>query len=422
MKIGVSKKCMSTDLPIHLGGFGNPNRKFEGIHDDIHIKALALSGSKTIIIVTADVLGYDKSMLEDVKAKISARTGIPADAMMFNASHTHSAPQVSPNINPLIGAYEEEYGEYFYDSLVKVAVNAYEDLEDGILTFSTEKLVEGIGINRRTIDGGVYKFAPNETEVRNDEVTVLKAKCKNRTKAIIFQYACHPSTIGFNYISADYPGIAASEVEKNHPGTVAMFIQGCCGNIRVRTFLPDYSKFSAGTYDDIDRFGRILSETVESALNKDMTEINDAIETKMASFRIAYQKMLPREEYLKQADASARKEDKDMYMKYYNEYDILPPDVSYSVQRIDLGDSFTFFALEGEVCIEYDYAIKALLPNRHVSVAGYSNGTPGYICTTDMYKYGGYEPVGSCRCYYAREGFDPDTEKVIMEQVKNICK
>jgi len=163
MKIGVSKKCISTDLPIHLCGFGNPARGFDGVYDDIFVKALAISEKKTVIIVTADVLGFDKSLLKNVTKRIYEKTGVPEDAVLFNASHTHSAPNVSPAFNPVLGAYEEEYGEFFYDSLYKVALSAYEDLEEGELSFSSEAL-SGLGMNRRRVEDGVCINAPTKRE------------------------------------------------------------------------------------------------------------------------------------------------------------------------------------------------------------------------------------------------------------------
>ena len=47
MKIGVCKQCISTTLPVHLTGFGNPNRKFTGVHDDIYAAALVLEEETT---------------------------------------------------------------------------------------------------------------------------------------------------------------------------------------------------------------------------------------------------------------------------------------------------------------------------------------------------------------------------------------
>ena len=48
--------------------------------------------------------------------------------------------------------------------------------------------------------------------------------------AILFGYACHPTTLSFTKWCGDYPGFAQLELEKNHPGATAMFVNTCGGD------------------------------------------------------------------------------------------------------------------------------------------------------------------------------------------------
>src|SRR5437763_4161844 len=41
--------------------------------------------------------------------------------------------------------------------------------------------------------------------------------------AVLFGYACHPTTLNFNKWCGDYPGFAQLALEKDHPGAQAMF-------------------------------------------------------------------------------------------------------------------------------------------------------------------------------------------------------
>ena len=133
MKIGVCKKCISTALPIHLTGFGNPARKFTGVHDDIFVSALVVENERQkAAIVTADVLGFDHNRVAELRREITARTGIPGAAVLFNASHTHSAPQVLKECSPGIGAYDAEYGEFFYRTVLDAVCSADADAEEAI--------------------------------------------------------------------------------------------------------------------------------------------------------------------------------------------------------------------------------------------------------------------------------------------------
>jgi hypothetical protein len=420
MKIGVCKQCISTNLPIHLTGFGNPNRKFTGVHDDIYATALvAEQHGKQIAIVTADVLGFDHKRLQYVRALIAERTNLSADAILFNASHTHSAPQVLIDCNPGIGAYEAEYAEQFYKTLVDIVCKAAADLEEGTL-FRAETECYGIGVNRRRIIDGVYQFAAFEEGLRNDEVSVLKAVCGDKVKAVLFQCTCHPSTTGFDEISADYPGVARNAVEKQYPGATAMFLQGCCGNIRIRTIQENGVRFRAGTYEDVQFFGSKLADAVLSVLKGDMAPFSGELGYKVENFAVPLQAKITLEEYQNKLKGELSYHGRLAVEYFAGFYDLLPTQLPYSIQRIDLDSTLSIFALEGEVCVEYDYHMKNLLPDRHVITAGYSNGLPGYICTADMYPYGGYEPTDSALCYLLPNGFDPAIEQVILEHANRL--
>ena len=48
-------------------------------------------------------------------------------------------------------------------------------------------------------------------------------------QAILFGYACHPTTLAFTQWCGDYPGFAQIDLENNHPGVTAMFINTCGG-------------------------------------------------------------------------------------------------------------------------------------------------------------------------------------------------
>lgn len=51
--------------------------------------------------------------------------------------------------------------------------------------------------------------------------------------------------------------------------------------------------------------------------------------------------------------------------------------------------------LPGEPMLEYQLYAQKQLPNDFVAVAGYGEGSPGYLCTERAFTEGGYEPTGS---------------------------
>jgi hypothetical protein len=53
-------------------------------------------------------------------------------------------------------------------------------------------------------------------------------------RAVLFGYACHPSTLGDYRISPDYVGYARDWIAAVYPGCVPVFFQGCGGDIKTR--------------------------------------------------------------------------------------------------------------------------------------------------------------------------------------------
>ena len=49
-------------------------------------------------------------------------------------------------------------------------------------------------------------------------------------QGILFGYACHPTTLSFTKWCGDYPGFAQIEIERQHPGATAMFVNTCGGD------------------------------------------------------------------------------------------------------------------------------------------------------------------------------------------------
>lgn len=417
MKIGVAKRCTNTTLPVRLAGFGNPKRTFLGIHDDIWVRAMVIEqDGRRLAIVTGDALGFEHDRIASIAPVVYEKTGIPVGNILFNASHTHSAPQVQTTATPTIGAYLPEYADWWYEQVVQVIVEANDDLEEGTLSYGFTDCC-GIGVNRRRMSKGYYEFAPYEEGLRNDETLIMKAECGGKLKAVVMKYSCHPTTVGTDYASGDYPGAARALVEARNPGTMAFFLQGCCGNIRVRTVKDN--EFSGGDFTDVERFGTLLADAAAKVLAGPMTEVRGDISARKIYFELPIQPKKDKAFY-EEGAGSANALDAWIAKWYVDNYDTMPDAKPYSMQRLDIGDALSIIGMEGEVCVEYEYHMAKLFEGRKVVTTGYSNGNPGYICTAAMYPEGGYEPEGSCVCYYNREGFEPKNEELILAQAEKL--
>ena len=77
-----------------MAGFGDrKGTPSTGVHDEIFVKALAISdGVDTAVIVGADMLIIPENVAELVRVRVSQRTPLTANEILFNASHNHSGP------------------------------------------------------------------------------------------------------------------------------------------------------------------------------------------------------------------------------------------------------------------------------------------------------------------------------------------
>ena len=94
LRAGWAKRPIAPPAGTPLAGFGDRKGKpSTGVHDEIFVKALALSdGNDKAVLVAADMLIIPENLAETVRERVFRQTGLAADALLFNASHTHSGP------------------------------------------------------------------------------------------------------------------------------------------------------------------------------------------------------------------------------------------------------------------------------------------------------------------------------------------
>ena len=90
-KAGVAKVKITPTEPIWLAGYGSRDRPTGKVLQDIFTKALALqdeSGTVSVLVST-DLLGFNRAMSEEVFDRVRRRFDLTRDRLVINASHTH---------------------------------------------------------------------------------------------------------------------------------------------------------------------------------------------------------------------------------------------------------------------------------------------------------------------------------------------
>ena len=209
LKAGVAKVDITPQVPAWINGYASRTSPATGVLQPIWAKALVIeeSNDARIIIVTVDILGLSKEIVQDVFSAAQKKYGIRRSQLLLNSSHTHSAPIVWPCVDAIydfgledqakIASYDQELTQ----KIVSVIDAAMKDLSE-VQLFSGHGSAD-FAINRRK------EFNPNGPV--DHDVPVLKVMDrKGLMKAVLFGYACHNTTlVDDNFrINGDYAGFA----------------------------------------------------------------------------------------------------------------------------------------------------------------------------------------------------------------------
>ncbi len=413
-KAGVAKVAITPNEPMWLAGFAARTKPSEGVRQDIFVSALALQdeSGKTSVLVAIDLVGIKREMAEDLAARCEKLYGITRDRLVFNVSHTHSAPVVSEDLTPIYDMNDalldasRRYSKVFFEKTVDVIGKAIQDLKPANLTFGQG--LAGIAVNRRR----VYRRAlPGPVD---QDVPVLAVRDTNGAlRVVVVGYACHATALSDYLISNDWPGFAREAIEKAHPGATALFVQGCGA---------DSNSLPRGGEALARKHGETLAAAAEQVLKGKMKPVAGPLRTAFECVAVPFHNILTREELQKRLEAKQL-----MYRKparvLLDELDRngkLPTSYPYPVQVWQFGKSLKFIVLGGETVVDYSLRLKGQYGFDDTWVAGYSNDILAYVPSKRVSQEGGYEG-GEALILFARPGvFSAAVEEIIVEKVGDL--
>lgn len=376
-RAGVASARITPGRPLPMAGYAGRKEPAEGTEQELYAKAIALDdgvGGRTIWI-TLDLIGVTRDLRETVARRVEETVGLPPEALLLNASHTHCGPEY-------VHADAADYRGWLEDTLVDLAGRAVAALAPAEIGLGTARA--SVAMNRRTPSSTGYLNHPNPAGPVDHAVPVLAARdAAGGLRAVVFGYACHNTTMGFRRWLGDYAGYAQEYLEADHPGTTALFMMGCGG---------DQNPYPRSELKYAQRHGRTLATAVEAAL-----EVNQKP---------------PRHQRPVGGRIRTALERVDLPFT-----DQARPPHPYPVQVVRLGDDLLLVALGMETTIDYALRIKAecTAPDGPVVwVAGYSNDYPGYVPSRRVLLEGGYEAES--------RPWDPGLEERIMGTVRTLVE
>ncbi|MHC4740949.1 MAG: neutral/alkaline non-lysosomal ceramidase N-terminal domain-containing protein [Planctomycetota bacterium] len=429
-KAGVASTIITPDKPMWMSGFAARTKPSEGKIHDLRAKALAIedAGGARVVILTVDLLGTSRAMRDWIEKEVGKRYKLPPEALFINSSHTHCGPVIRETRysiygNTLYGLSPEElkesreYADNLQEKLVVLVGEAIKGLAPAKLSYSHARA--GFAMNRRSKTEGNYRIQPNPEGPVDHDVPVLRVESPDgKLRAVLFGYACHPTTLSFYKFCGDYPGFAQEYIEQAHPGTTAMFMVGCAGDQN------PYPRGGPRTLEYCKQHGRALANGVEAALIPRARPVTGPIRAALDEVTLEFAEPPSRkqlEEKIKSKNKYERRHAQTL-LKELDETGEITSTYPYLIQVIDFGDDLTIIGMAGEVVVDYSLRIKAEVTGRPVWVAGYCNDVFGYLPSVRILKEGGYEGGGAMLYTPLPGPFTPSVEKLVMDKVHELVK
>ena len=420
-KAGTASHVITPSEPLWMAGYANRNKPCDTKRHDLRVKALAVEdpAGNRCVLMTSDLCGIPRSLSEPVCAEVMKRTGLKREQIMLTCSHTHCGPVVQDNLSDMYDMTPEQpekirgYTDHLRGWMVETIAAAVKDLKPATLAIGQG--TARFAVNRRQVtDKGVINGRNPDGPV-DHSVPVLEVKDADRkVKAVVFGYACHNTTMSFYEWCGDYAGFAQIEVEKKHPGALAMFWIGCGA---------DANPLPRSKIELCEQYGKELAGAVEDALAKP-TPLTDKLSAKYAEIELPFDAIPGKDRWSEEALSkthAVRMRAEKMLKKL--EAGAIPDRYPhYPVQVWKFGDQLTWVALGGEVVVDYNLRLRKELARKPLWIAGYANDVMAYIPSARVLKEGGYE-ADSSQIYYGQPTrWAPAIEDKIVNKVLELAK
>ncbi|MDD2474698.1 MAG: neutral/alkaline non-lysosomal ceramidase N-terminal domain-containing protein [Dysgonamonadaceae bacterium] len=393
-QVGIGRRIITPETKVWLAGYGHKRVPYGKIHD-LYVKVMALkdTNGKIVILATSDNQGMSKTVYESIYQKVHQRFGVERKDFMLTFSHNHSGPRLTDDLWDYYPVDKEqerlvvEYSDWMSDKVI-------EAVDEALKNWQPAKLFKGEGkctfaVNRREnkeseveemLKSGQALKGPVDHSV---PVLAIKGESGNLISAL-FGYACHATTISFNAWSSDYPGFAQINLEKNNPGTAALFFNGCGA---------DQNPLPRRKMELCEKYGKMLSDAVEEVLAGPMDPIYSSIKTAFEYVSLDYEEVVTKEKLLPVANGDSKlhaRWAKRMLEKIDAGIE-LEKSYPYPVQAWKLGNELLFIAMGGEAVVDYSLRFKKEYDQQTTWVSGYANEMVAYIPSRRVWEEGGYE-------------------------------
>lgn len=406
--LGWDRRDISPRRPTALAGFaaraGLPPAS--EVVSPLQLRTVVLTqGDTTAVIVVGDLLCWGPDNMARIERDLAERHGLAPHQLIISGTHTHSAPQPSSWFSPGLGVPDPAWVDFLHQQVVDGIGAALTAREPVTMEVGQDRYE--LGVERRHVRSGGRERPAQLPQ----QLSVINFRRADSVVATLFHHACHPTLHHGNAVSADFPGAATGALEQTDCD-VALYLQGCCGNVNPDNY--DGTSFLAGAPDDIAAMGRALAEAVRA------TDTSPIV-AELGSRRTVVE--LPTEPAPEVAELARIAENGDLMTSGWAQILLERPErrsgAPVTVSQLRLGEDVQLLGVSGEATSPYAIHVTEALGERAITL-GYCNGMLGYLVSASQLADGGYESVEAPYWFAMPGPLTADAEGVLAEALVSL--
>ena len=214
LNVGYGSVIINPEIGTPIFGYYVP-RFVKGVLDDLTASALAIKlFAKTIVMVSIDNCGLDKSVVDRITDEVKKNTGIDTENILISCTHTHTAPYAQhSDMFVMDNEMIDRYRSFLTKKVVCAVELAISDLKPARMGYAVGRAPERIAYIRRykMKDGSTQTCPPiNDENIvgpigeLDNRVNVVRFDREGGKSIVVLNYGLHADTIGGELISADF--------------------------------------------------------------------------------------------------------------------------------------------------------------------------------------------------------------------------
>ena len=413
MKAGFAKIDITPSLGAVLNGYYR-ERYADRVIEPLYVSAVAYSdGERTILTISLDISEILQCDMNDIRARVAKRTGLPFEAIFVACIHTHTAPVIS-EIRSFFKR-DHDYYEFFCDRICTAAAEAISDMKEATASIGRTE-AKGISFVRRfRMKDGSFMTNPKPAQVDESDgplgtpdetVQFVRLKREGYADIVIVNFGTHPDVLGGTGICPDWPCYLRDTLERaladeaGGLGVRVIFFNGAQGDVaHVDRMHPNPVRKGVAH----SRYmGRVLAGAVLAAFDRTTPIASDKVFYRQDMATVAVAKGTDeqvriateiQQKFLANEDISEYPFDIVMARKYLR-LEVCGPTVDLCMVSVGFGD-VAFIGFPGEPFTELGRAVKAESPFAMTIPCCNANGSEGYFPTDEALNQPSYESRSS---------------------------